>query len=111
MAIPVGVRTYNRPVVAPAGTLARTCVALSTVAGVEVALNRIVVAPVKLVPVIVTLVPDTPLVGVNDVIVGAAPVVMVKLVALLPVPDVLVTESGPVVALAGTTAVSWVAEL
>ena len=59
---------------------------------------------------IVTLVPTGPLVGVNDVIVGAA--TTVKLVALfaVPPPGDVVTCSGPVVAPVGTVAVICVAE-
>ena len=60
-------------------------------------LNVTVVAPVKLAPLIVTLVPITPLVGVKLVIRGAT----VKLVALVAVPPGVVTAIGPVVAVAG----------
>ena len=56
------------------------------------------VAPVKFVPLIVTLVPTGPLVGVTLVIRGAT----VKLVPLVAVPPGVVTLSGPVVAPAGT---------
>ena len=65
-------------------------------------LNRTAVAPVKFVPLIVTLVPTGPLVGVKLVIVGAG--MTVKLVALVPVPPGVVTLSAPVVAPAGTVA-------
>ena len=65
-------------------------------------LNRTAVAPVKSVPLIVTLVPTGPLVGVKLVIVGAA--MTVKLAALVAVPPGVVTLSGPVVAPAGTVA-------
>ena len=65
-------------------------------------LNRTAVAPVKFVPLIVTLVPTGPLVGVKLVIVGAA--MTVKLAALVAVPPGVVTLSGPVVAPAGTVA-------
>ena len=59
--------------------------------------------PVKFVPLIVTMVPAGPLVGVKPVIVGAlAPTV--KLLALVAVPPGVVTLSGPVVAPAGTVA-------
>ena len=57
----------------------------------------------KFVPVIVTLVPAGPLVGVKLVIVGAL-ALTVKLVALVAVPAGVVTLSGPVVAPAGTVA-------
>ena len=69
------------------------------------------VAPVKFVPVIVTVVPTGPLVGVKLVIVGAGtPLVTVKEVALVPVPPEVVTAIGPVVAPAGTVAVICTAE-
>jgi hypothetical protein len=63
-------------------------------------LNRTAVAPVKFVPLIVTLAPSAPLAGVKLVIVGA----IVKGVALVAVPAGVVTLSGPVVAPAGTVA-------
>ena len=60
------------------------------------------VAPVKFVPLIVTLVPTGPLVGAKPVIVGGF--TTVKLVALVAVPPGAVTLSGPVVAAVGTVA-------
>ena len=65
-------------------------------------LNATAVAPVKFVPVIVTLVPTGPLVGAKLVIVGAG--TTVKLLALVAVPPAVVTLTGPVVAPAGTVA-------
>ena len=65
-------------------------------------LNVTAVAPVKFVPLIVTLVPTGPLVGVKVVIVGGNSTV--KLLALVAVPPGVVTPSGPVVAPAGTVA-------
>src|SRR5258705_302260 len=67
-------------------------------------LNRTAVAPVKLVPLIVTLVPTGPLVGVKLVMVGPL-AVTVKLLALVAVPPEVVTLIGPVVAPPGTVAV------
>ena len=67
-----------------------------------VPLNVTAVAPVKFVPLIVTLVPTGPLAGVKLVIVGAE--MTVKLAALVAVPPDVVTFTGPVVALAGTVA-------
>jgi hypothetical protein len=64
------------------------------------------VAPVKVVPVIVTVVPAGPFVGVKLVIPGAT----VKLVELVAVPPAVVTLIGPVVALAGTVALIFVLE-
>ena len=59
-------------------------------------------APVKFVPLIVTLAPTGPLVGATLVTVGAG--MTVKLVALVAVPPGVVTLRGPVVAPAGTVA-------
>jgi hypothetical protein len=63
-------------------------------------LNVTAVAPVKLVPLIVTVVPTTPLAGVKLVIAGP----ILKLPALVAVPPGVVTLTGPVVAAAGTIA-------
>ena len=68
--VPDGVLTEIVPVVAPEGTVAVICVELLTVKEVPVPLNLSAVAPVKFVPVILTLVPTAPLVGEKDVIVG-----------------------------------------
>ena len=65
-------------------------------------LNVTAVAPVKLVPLIVTLVPASALVGVKLVMVGGF--TTVKFVALVAVPPGVVTPSGPVVAPVGTVA-------
>jgi hypothetical protein len=67
-----------------------------------VPLNFTAVAPVKVVPVIVTLAPTSPLVGEKLVIVGG--LTIVKLFALVAVPLDVVTLSGPLVAAAGTVA-------
>ena len=66
-------------------------------------LNRTAVAPVKFVPLMATLVPAGPLVGVKLVIVGGL-AVTVKLLALVAVPPDVVTLSAPVEAPAGTVA-------
>ncbi len=71
-ALPVGVVTVIGPLVAPDGTFAVIWVALLTVKLAFAPLNATVVAPVKLVPVIVTLVPLGPLVGVKPPTVGGA---------------------------------------
>jgi hypothetical protein len=57
---------------------------------------------VKLAPLIVTLVPTGPLVGVKPVIAGG--LTTVKLLALVAVPPDVVTLIGPLVAPAGTVA-------
>jgi hypothetical protein len=106
VAVPLGVVTEIGPVVAPEGTVALIRVAFCTVkVAAETPLKRTAVAPVKFVPLIRTEVPTGPLVGLNDVIVGAPVVVTVKFVELVAVPSGLVTEIGPVVAPAGTVAV------
>src|SRR5438067_1988342 len=72
VAVPSGVVTLTGPVVAPAGTAAEICVAEFTVKVAVVPLNFTEVAPVKFVPLIVTLVPTVPLVGEKLVIVGGS---------------------------------------
>ena len=67
-------------------------------------LNATAVAPVKFVPLIVTLVPTGPLAGVKLIIVGGALLTTVKLFELVAVPPGVVTPSGPVVTPAGTVA-------
>ena len=74
VAVPPGVVTLSGPVVAPVGTVAWIVVAEVTVKLALTPLNVTVVAPVKFVPLIVTLVPTGPLVGVKLVIVGALPI-------------------------------------
>jgi len=104
VAVPPGVVTLSGPVVAPAGTVAWIAVAEVTVKLELTPLNVTAVAPVKFVPLIVTLVPTSPLVGVTLVIVGALTTVNTPVVVAVP-PGVL-TLSGPVVAPVGT--VSWI---
>src|SRR5881396_2190686 len=70
LAVPAEVVTLIDPLVAPAGTLAVIVLAEFTVKFALVPLNRTAVAPVKLVPLIVTLVPTGPLAGVKLEIVG-----------------------------------------
>ena len=104
---PKGVVTVKLPV-APLPTTATIVVGEAT--WKEAALvppNKILVAPVKLVPVKVTAVPIGPPVGVNEVMVGGLRMVNgSKLVA----PRVaLLTEINPVVAPVGTTVVMLLA--
>ena len=71
VAVPFGAVTEMVPLVVPTATTARICVALSMMndaAGVP--LNDTAVAPVKFVPVSVTVVPLPPLAGVKLVKVG-----------------------------------------
>jgi hypothetical protein len=105
VAVPVGVVTEIEPVVAPEGTVALIRVAFCTENVAETPLKRTAVAPVKFVPLILTEVPIGPLVGLNDVIVGAPVAVTVKFVELVAVPLGVVTRIGPVVAPVGTVTV------
>jgi len=103
--VPTALVTWITPVVAPVGTLVVICVAELTTNDADLPLkNLTAVAPVKFVPVITTLVPTVPLVGVNDVMVGVA-AVTVKVV-LNTVPLGFTTETLPVTAPAGTVTVS-----
>ena len=103
--VPTELVTLIVPVVAPAGTTAVSWVPESTVNVVAlVPLKATDVAPVKLVPFTVTVLPTFPPFGENEVIVGA--VKTLKLLALVPVPAALVTLIVPDVAPVGTTAVS-----
>ena len=70
-------------------------------------MNFTAVAPVKAVPVRVTVVPTPPLVGVKLVMVGVA--TTVKFPELVAVPPGVVTEIVPVVTPVGATAVIEVA--
>jgi len=112
VAVPPGVVTLIRPVVALAGTVARTDVAETTVkVAASVPLNFTEVAPVRFVPVIVTVVPTRPLPGENEEIVGAGvTAVTSKLDELVAVPPAVVTSIGPSVAPLGTVAVIDVAD-
>jgi hypothetical protein len=105
--VPAGAVTLIIPLVAPVGTVAAIDVAEVTVNVALVPLKATAEAPVKLRPVIVTAAPGAPLVGVNELTIGAT----VKLPALVPVPPAFVTEIVPLVALVGTVAVICVAEL
>jgi hypothetical protein len=102
--VPAGVVTPSGPVVAPAGAVALIDVSEATVKLALVPLNVTAVAPVKFVPLIVTLVPTGPLAGAKLVIVGGG--TTVNALALVAVPASVVTLSGPVVAPAG--AVAWI---
>jgi len=72
-AVPVGAATVTFPEIAPEATVAVMLVAEFTVNEAAATPPKLTaVAPVKLVPVIVTTVPAGPLVGVNDIIDGPA---------------------------------------
>jgi hypothetical protein len=103
--VPFGVVMRMTPVEAPAGTVAVICSSESTVNVVAAtSWNFTDVAPVKLSPAIVTMVPIGPLVGENDLITGLGLVTM-KSLSLTPVPAGVVTLMGPVRAPVGTVAV------
>src|SRR5205807_474774 len=109
LAVPSGVVTRMGPLEAPAGTVAWIAVAEFTVKPAPVAPNCTAVAPMKVAPLIVTLVPAGPLTGVKPVIVGGLSTV--KLPELLAVPSGVMTLMGPLEAPAGTLAWIAVAEL
>lgn len=113
VAVPAGVVTAIGPVLAPLGTVALIDVSEMTEYVATTPLNVTAVAPVKCVPVIDTVAPAAPLVGVKDEIVGATGgglVVTTKDVPLVPVPPPVVTAIGPLVAPLGTVAVIAVSE-
>src|SRR5881227_2912755 len=109
VAVPPGVVTLIVPVVVLEGTVACIEVVELTVKLALAPLKATRVAPEKLVPLMVTLVPTGPLAGVKLVIVGG--LITVKLLALVAVPPGVVTLIVPVVAPAGTVARIEVAEL
>jgi hypothetical protein len=103
VAVPADVVTLSGPLVAPVGTVAWIVVAEVTVKLAALTpLKVTAVAPVKFVPLIVTLLPTGSLVGVKLVIVGALATTTVNALVLVAVPPGVVTLSDPVVAPAGT---------
>ena len=72
-------------------------------------LNATLVAPLRLVPLIVTVAPTGPLVGLKPLTVGGGGgLVTAKLPLLVVLPAGLVTVIGPLVAPLGTVALTWV---
>ena len=101
---PPGVVTLIGPLVAPAGTVTVICVLEFTVKVVAFTpLKLTALAPVKPLPVSVTVFPANPYSGLNPN--------TVKFAALVAVPPEVVIVMGPVVAPAGTVAVICVSEL
>src|SRR5262245_2467146 len=98
--------TERVPLVAPGGTAALISVSAATVKLAVAPLNLTALAEVKLVPWIWTGTPVGALVGEKNVIVGAT--ITVKLPALVAVAAGLVTERVPLVAPAGTVALTKV---
>ncbi len=99
---PPGVVTPILPVIAPVGTVAVICVTEFTVNCVAATPPKVtLVAPVSAVPVMVTDVPTAPLAGENPVTVGA----IFRLPSALICPVGVVTDTTPVIAVGGITAV------
>lgn len=110
VAVPCGVMTWIAPVPAVVGTTAVIRIGETTVKLVALTPpKRTAVAPWRSVPLIVTVVPGAPDVGVNEVIVGGLAVVTKKLVEVVVDPsEGTFTVMGPVVAPVGTVAVMTV---
>lgn len=107
--VPLLVVTVINPEVAPAGTVVVICPSVSTVYGeAGMPLNFTALAPVKPIPLITTVAPVNPAVGVNPVTVGPPATVKfgVPRLTVLAVPPAVITVIGPVVAPAGTVATS-----
>ena len=103
VALPAELVTAIGPLDAPAGTTTVSWVFETPLKLVLAApLKRTAVVPVKLVPVRVTVVPTTPLVGEKELIAGAAVESTVKLATLVPVPAEVTTLILPLAAPAGT---------
>ena len=104
VAVPPGVVMLQVPEPAPAGTVAAICVAELTVNDADVPARLTAVAPVRFVPVKVTLDPTAPLPGLKLLRVGGG-AVTVKLPVLTAVPPKVVMLQVPELAPAGTVAV------
>jgi hypothetical protein len=108
--VPEGVVTEIGPLVAPAGTTAVSCVSEPWVKVAAAPLNVTAVAPVRCAPVMSTVAPAVALCGEKLATLGGKTggggVTTVKLPAVVDVPVAFVTEIGPLVAPAGTFAVS-----
>ena len=97
---PAGVFTEIAPVTAPAGTVAVICVALATVKVAVLPPRVTPVAPVKLLPLMVTVAPCAPLAGVKLEIAGGN--TTAKLAVDVTPPIEFTTPMGPDAAPAGT---------
>jgi len=112
--VPPMVVTVTSTAPVPAGATAVICVAELTANDVAgVAPNETAVAPVKFVPVIVTIVPPAagPDVGESDVTDGVCTYVNWPAAVIALVPPIVVTVMSRVPVPEGATAVIWVAEL
>lgn len=105
VADPFPLVTVMVPVVADGGTVAVIWLDVFTTKLAFDPLKTTDLVPAKFVPEMVTLVPEGPLVGENDVIVGDPADVTVKSLELVAVPVAVMTDIGPVDAPGGTTAV------
>ncbi len=108
VAVPAGLATPRRPVVAPAGTTTRSEVADTIVTGLALRLPPalVKVTPVtlaRLVPLRVTRAPSAPTAGLKLLRVGA--LMTTNGAGLVAVPPGVVTVTGAVVAAAGTVVV------
>jgi hypothetical protein len=108
--VPLGVVIVTGPVSAPDGTVAVIFVSDTAVNAAARPLNVTEVAPVKALPLIVTLDPTVAEDGETPEMAGAGCAVTVNDAGLAAVPDGVVREIGPVVAPAGTVAVIWLSE-
>src|SRR5439155_17855259 len=100
---PTELVTAIRPVVAPGGTITASWVSESPLKlVVRSPLKETTLVPAKFVPVRVTVVPTTPLVGEKELIAGAAAESTVKLATLVPAPAEVTTLILPLAAPAGT---------
>jgi len=106
VAVPPGVVSVIRPVVAPVGTVAVTLPSFTKTNAAEVPLNRTPLTAVKWFPLIVTDAPIAPLDGEKLLMVGALLELTVKFAVLVVVPDVVVSWIFPVVAPDGTVVVT-----
>jgi hypothetical protein len=93
---PPGAVTVMGPVVAPAGTVVVIIPEGSTVKGEATPLNETAVAPVKVVPVIVTTVPVGPKVGANGLKLIPSRKAMMSSVAVGEMAEVLIGPEKPV---------------
>ena len=107
---PLGVVTSTGPVVAPAGTVTVSSVpaVFTTNPVAKVPLNVTWPASRRLLPAMATELPSGPALGESVVSTGAG---TTKPAGLMAVPAGVLTRTGPLVAPAGTTKVSCVAEL
>src|SRR5215213_4190761 len=103
--LPSGVVTETRPEDAPAGTFVVRLVAVAVLVVARTPLKAILLfegVVWKFVPVMVTVSPTTPATGLKPVTFGTLTAPTVKGLVLAAVPAGEVTETGPVVAPAGT---------